>query len=323
MSELRPTADIEKSEIGSSLNAFILGVFGMGMYTIIYFGTMYIHLTRSASKRYIVPATITALFACNILFTAVNWYITKWQFVDNGGTQESVFLSLFEIPGWMGLATDIPYYLGFVLADGLLIWRCFFVWNQSLRAIAVPVLLLTAEIVIFIVRTILQARYGVVVPTARLTAQINSMAFAGYFTTFATSFVTTLLIAYRIHAVATRGTSQRRFRHITAIVVESGAVYSLSLLFGAITTVVAEEMTVTVLNTRVVASGYYQTVLVNLIAGIATTILVARVAMLGTTTSFPSTSIHLSGLQFHARSTHETHALDELEAAYPVSVKAQ
>jgi hypothetical protein len=153
----------------------------------------------------------------------------------------------------------------------------------------VPVLLLTAEIgtliaihtyalrtaninkfflrqVIFIVRMILQARYGVVVPTARLTAQINSMAFAGYFTTFATSFVTTLLIAYRIHAVATRGTSQRRFRHITAIVVESGAVYSLSLLFGAITTVVADEMTVTVLNTRVVASGYYQTVLVNLIA---------------------------------------------------------
>jgi hypothetical protein len=57
--------------------------------------------------------------------------------------------------------------------------------------------------------------------------------------------------------------------------------------------------------------------------GIATTILVARVAMLDTTTSFPSTSIHLSGLQFHARSTHETHALDELEAAYPVSVKAQ
>jgi hypothetical protein len=30
MSNLRIPADIEKSEIGSSLNAFILGVFGMG-----------------------------------------------------------------------------------------------------------------------------------------------------------------------------------------------------------------------------------------------------------------------------------------------------
>jgi hypothetical protein len=57
--------------------------------------------------------------------------------------------------------------------------------------------------------------------------------------------------------------------------------------------------------------------------GIATTILVARVGMLDTTTSFPSTSIHLSGLQFHARSFPETNTLDELEAAYPVSVKAQ
>ncbi|KAF8160308.1 hypothetical protein BJ912DRAFT_1069457 [Pholiota molesta] len=321
MSKLRLTADIEKSEIGSNLNASILSAFGMGMYTIIYFGTMYIHLTRSASKRYIVPATITALFTCNILITAVNWYTTKWQFVDNGATRQSVFISLFEPPRWVDLASDIPYFLSFVLADGLLIWRCFFVWNLSLRAIAVPVLLLTAEIVIFIVRTILQAIYGAVGPTARLTAQINNLSFAGYFTTFATSFVTTLLIAYRIHAVATRGTAQNRFRHTTAIVVESGAAYSLALLVGAIIPVVAGETTV--LNTRVMALGFYAVVLVNLIAGISTTILVARVAMLDTTMTFPSTSIHLSGLQFHARSTHETDSLEEMEAAYPISVKAQ
>ncbi|KAF8160316.1 hypothetical protein BJ912DRAFT_1101230 [Pholiota molesta] len=315
------TTDIEKSEISSNLNATILSAFGMGMYTIIYFGTMYIHLTRSASKRYIVPATITALFTCNLLFTAVSWYITKWQFVDNGDTRESVFISLFELPHWLNVASNIPYFLSFVLADGLLIWRCFFVWNQSLRAIAAPVLLLTAEIVTFLVQTILQAIYGLVVPTAHLKAQINSLGFAGYFTTFATSFVTTLLIAYRIRAVATGGTSQRRFRHITVIVVESGAVYSLAILFGAISTVVLAETTI--LNARVISLGFYSLVLVNLIAGMSTTILVARVAMLDATTTFPSTSMHLSGLQFHARSNHETDALDGLEAAHPVSVKAQ
>jgi hypothetical protein len=110
----------------------------------------------------------------------------------------------------------------------------------------------------------LQAIYGAVGPTPRLTAQINSLSFAGYFTTFATSFATTLLIAYRIHAVAARGTAQNRFRHITAIVVESGAVYSLALLGGAIVPVVAGETTV--LNARVMALGFYAVVLVNLIA---------------------------------------------------------
>jgi hypothetical protein len=118
--------------------------------------------------------------------------------------------------------------------------------------------------VIFIVRTILQAIYGAVGPTPRLTAQINNLSFAGYFTTFATSFATTLLIAYRIHAVAARGTAQNRFRHITAIVVESGAAYSLALLVGAIIPVVAGETTV--LNARVMALGFYAVVLVNLIA---------------------------------------------------------
>lgn len=55
--------------------------------------------------------------------------------------------------------------------------------------------------------------------------------------TFATTFVTTILIAYRIHSVSKQDVlqgSRTRFNHILEILVQSAAVYSLVALAYAI-----------------------------------------------------------------------------------------
>lgn len=52
----------------------------------------------------------------------------------------------------------------------------------------------------------------------------------------------------------------------------------------------------------------------------AVTILVARVAMLPTNITFPSTSVHLSGLQFGPHSTHETGTPEGVETRHTVGV---
>lgn len=53
----------------------------------------------------------------------------------------------------------------------------------------------------------------------------------------------------------------------------------------------------------------------------STTIMVARVALLTAETTFPSTvSAHLSGLQFHARSTRQSDTQPALDDGHPVDV---
>jgi hypothetical protein len=53
----------------------------------------------------------------------------------------------------------------------------------------------------------------------------------------------------------------------------------------------------------------------------STTIMVARVALLSAETTFPSTvSAHLSGLQFHARSTRHSDTEPAADNAHPLDI---
>jgi hypothetical protein len=49
------------------------------------------------------------------------WYLIKWEFVDNGDTRDSVFLSLYTTPQWSALVIEISSYISYVIADGLLV----------------------------------------------------------------------------------------------------------------------------------------------------------------------------------------------------------
>ncbi|KAF8180187.1 hypothetical protein BJ912DRAFT_981492 [Pholiota molesta] len=252
MSQLGISIDTEKSEISSALNSSLIVAFGTGMYTVIYFGTMYIYLKKNSFKRPIVPAIITVQFLCNIVQIGLQWYSTEWQIVDNGDTRDSVFMSLLDTPNWAILVGDISTYICFVLADVLLIWRCFFVWNRSFRVISISLFLLIIEI-----------------------DRFNNLACAAFFMTFAASLLTTVLVAYRIHSASKEGISKRIFTHIINIHVLPGA--------------------------NIISSTW------GTALGLSTTILVARVSiMLPTNVTFPSTSVHISGLQFHPHSTHQT-----------------
>ncbi|KAF8180101.1 hypothetical protein BJ912DRAFT_635640 [Pholiota molesta] len=296
MSLLGVPIDVKKSEINDTLNVTILVVFAMGMYTVIYFSTMYIYITRTPFQRRVVPATITLLFLCNIIGTGARWYVTKWQLVDNGDTRDSVFASLFG-PRWAFLEVNIPG-VGFVLADGLLIWRCFYAWNRSLRIISIPLLLIIIEIALGLAQVVIHATHTAKeIASTTLSIPLDNLLSSSYFTIFVTSLGTTVLIAYRIHSGSKQeGVSKRRFKHIIDIVVQSGVVYSFSTLVSAIAFVYPGANSIT--NTRMYALTAYISALTSIIAGISATVMVARVSMLATNATFPSTSIHLSNLQF-------------------------
>ncbi|KAF8186724.1 hypothetical protein BJ912DRAFT_451279 [Pholiota molesta] len=304
MSTLGIPVDIEKSEISSNINSSILLFFLMGMYTIIYFGTIYIHSTRTLSKSALVSATITILYLDVMVGAGCQWYMTKWQFVDNGDTRDSVFLTLYMAPEWSGLVAGISFGISYVIADALLIWRCFFVWNRSLRIISVSLFLIIAETALIFAEIIFSAKYIDVLLPPAIAGTMNDLLSTALFISFGTTLVTTVLIAYRIYSVSKQQLpSSRRFNHIIEIVVQSGAIYAFSQLAYAIAGVLTGSE---VFNTRIDAFTDYSSALNMAIAGILPTIMVARVSLLSAETIYPSTSIHLSGLQFQAGASHPT-----------------
>lgn len=52
---------------------------------------------KNSSKKGVVLAAITMLYACNIVESAIEWYQEELQFVNNGDIRDSIFLSLYEI----------------------------------------------------------------------------------------------------------------------------------------------------------------------------------------------------------------------------------
>ncbi|KAF8173089.1 hypothetical protein BJ912DRAFT_1079466 [Pholiota molesta] len=261
--------DIERSEISDSLNGMLVQAFLMGMYTILYIATIYVYFARNSSQRFLVPATVSMLYLCNLVGFSVQWYNTKWEFINNGDTRDSVFESLYIVPNWFFVAEDTPAYIAFVLADGLLIWRCFFVWNRSIRVISVSLILVITEAALFFVEIIFDGKDGELVSEA-LSITLNALLSAAFFITFATTLVTTILIAYRIYSVSKQeGVSARRFKHIIDIVIQSGAVNSLTLLANAIIVVLPAS----ILNTKDSAANTYAENIVPYVLAMSTTIM--------------------------------------------------
>ncbi|KAF8155095.1 hypothetical protein BJ912DRAFT_1152140 [Pholiota molesta] len=293
MSELVIPVDIAKSEIGGALIATVLHVFLMGMYIVIYIGTMYTYVRWKPSNQRIVPAILTIQCLSSTAYTSLQWYELKRQFVDNGDTLDSIFLSLYATPEWLLLASDLAISIVLVLADGLLIWRCFFLWDRSFRIILLPLFLLCVEIGLFLVQPVLRAVYNNLSVSPTLARTFNDLVAMAYFSTFATSLVTTALIAYKI--LTHSRFSRKRYGHILDIVVQSGAVYSLTALATAISGVLPGGSDIR--HTRSSCPQNYIQALSVYVSGLSATIMVARV-VLSADTVHPTTT-HFSGLHFH------------------------
>ena len=123
----------------------------------IFFNDLMVIVTRKGSQATIVTATITMLYLLSIAQLAIAWQQLQSNFVDSGETCETIFIY------WAELASAGFNAVTNILPDGLLvsttftisfrfshlklgkIWRCFHMWNRSLRTISLPFFFLVAE----------------------------------------------------------------------------------------------------------------------------------------------------------------------------------
>ncbi|KZT28133.1 hypothetical protein NEOLEDRAFT_961810 [Neolentinus lepideus HHB14362 ss-1] len=139
-----------------------------------------------------------------------------------------------------------------IIADSLLIWRCYIIWGRRLSIIMLPILLLIigtvcgyilvyAEVKAFLIRLHAPTTELSPPPMYMHLENLTQYMIVGYYaSTFATNILMSALIAYRILAATCDLRSFFGKSHVVkyvraaSIIIETGAIYSLCLLFAFI-----------------------------------------------------------------------------------------
>ncbi|KAF9467084.1 hypothetical protein BDZ94DRAFT_1305581 [Collybia nuda] len=216
-----------------------------------------------SSSKHAITALILTLFAMSTMHSANYWAYVHRAFITHGQSSQSTAQALNEYTDWY-LAIASVSDANAILADCIIIWRCWVVWGFSWKSIVVPgicTLLTTTFSIIAIYSNFVSTSFGVLGV---------DYATALYSTSLVTTAFCTSAIIYRIIKIGTG--SRRRFavirsyRGVIEILVESSALYCIATLFALIAYIhsgPASEF----------ASAFWTS-----ITGIAPTLIVSRVA---------------------------------------------
>ncbi|KAF9473496.1 hypothetical protein BDN70DRAFT_964896 [Pholiota conissans] len=306
------TTNIQESVISQNLNASLFLALLMGIYTVAFVGTMYIYANRGVSNRYLVPTTLTIIYLCNLSVFGIQWYVIKWELIDNGESRDTVFISTLnpnaimtsEVENATAITICVSMAFGLVLGDGLLIWRCYNLWNRSFRVIVVPLLLTFAEGVLMLVHSFAALSIPKTAASQAILNRLNNLASSSLLIASCTTIITTTLIAYRIHSfLKIQAINTTKFYHIVDVVVQSGAVYALALITTGLAGVLMQN-------------GQALNMPLCIRYGISTTVMVAQVATLQSQNKFSIASEHrATGIQFVPHSTSHSDIMETDAAA--------
>ncbi|KAK0432296.1 hypothetical protein EV421DRAFT_1849379 [Armillaria borealis] len=237
-----PPADLSQYErdlifesLDLNFNRTILESLLQGLYTLIVAITLW---------------TTFTLFVLTTVAFGVDWAYQRRAFIQNGDNFFTVFFALQAISPWWRayqLVISISGGLSTFIVDITIIWRCWVFWGlaKSLQ-----------------IRSTFINTTSDIGNTGGFAAQID-WALIYLSLTLATTLLCTLLIVYRIVRLASGVSS---YRKIVEIVIESSAMYSLTLIVYL------------ALVARNLESAYYADMIMAYIKVIAPTLLIGRVA---------------------------------------------
>jgi len=233
-----------------------VGTFFYGIYLVLFCLCIYILLHRPHNLGNIVLlVTAIVLFTFSTVQTVINLVLGAADIDNINIPYHQIFLANAEI-----------FIFNNVVADGLLIYRCYSIWNKNIYVVLVPIIML-------IITSILG--WDILLP------------FTPFFAlTLATNVVVTVLTAGRIWWLCRKARNylqtdlQRRYLSAISILVESGVAYSAVVLayivFGAFE------------STNIMQEPIWE-VLAQLV-GIVPTLIIVRVGMGVSVQSFETTA---------------------------------
>ncbi|KAJ7275984.1 hypothetical protein C8J57DRAFT_1505286 [Mycena rebaudengoi] len=251
---------------GPYLQETFVELYMNGLYTVLFFVTLYgMVFKRQLHKQNVgVFLALIAMYILSTMHIVCRWILMRNAFIDNGDTSTTISLYLLQPPLWLTVLAAIVFTVNTLMADCVLIWRCWTIWNRNWWVVALPICCTLAGAGLGFKSIQEQAAYV-------LNPNLDRTKFIDFATPyFALSLVTTclatLLIIFRIITMTERTTRKSRgYSRIIEIVVESALLYSIAM-----------AIFLPLLVTDSSNDAYAQAV-VGQITGLAPTLIVARV----------------------------------------------
>ncbi|KAJ7622397.1 hypothetical protein FB45DRAFT_1006329 [Roridomyces roridus] len=239
-----------------------------GFYTGLFFVTLHGMVFRRGIHRS-NPGLFFVLVMMYMLATMhmiCRWIVTRNAFINNGATAVTISVYLLQPPLWLAVLPAVVLTVNTLLADFVLIWRYWIIWNQNWVVVALPIMCTLSGAALGFKSIQEQAAYII-------NPNLDHDAFVDFATPYfslslATTCLATLLIVVRIITMSDGNTRKARgYTRVIEIVVESALLYSVAMaIFLA-----------WLVSTADFSDGYAEAV-VTQITGIAPTLIVARVS---------------------------------------------
>ncbi|KAF9545351.1 hypothetical protein CPC08DRAFT_769885 [Agrocybe pediades] len=293
----------QKAWISADLNSTLLVQFLFGIYTGLFPATMYIYIhkeNRTRARDMIIIGSTTALYLAVALSTLMNWLYTNILFGTHGRTRVEMFMESVneDVPLGEDVIGDLTFFVVFLLADGLLVsvevlslvWevrRSFLLFAGKVSS-ASAVLALTVTVY----RCLADAKPNFeTIQTAEIFDRLSA---AGYVTVAATSLITTSVICWQIWR-HTKLSSRRqdRYRTIINALIESSAIYTVTVLLLAIVDFISAQKIETESSFEVLLVSHFVEAATLVISGLAPTLMIARLFLFSSHEDTEVSSAHL------------------------------
>ncbi|KAK0432303.1 hypothetical protein EV421DRAFT_2040738 [Armillaria borealis] len=268
-----PPADLPQYErdlifesLNLNFNSTILGSLLQGLYTLIVAITLWISSSKKSGNAFLITVIITLYVLTTVAF-GFEWAYQRRAFIQNGDNFLTVFFAIQAISPWWRasqLVGGISGGMSTFIVDITIIWRCWVFWGRQWLIVLIPGLCAIAGAIVksLQIRSAFVNATSDIGSTGAFAADID-WALIYLSLTLVTTLLCTLLIVYRIVRLASGVSSYGR---IIEIVIESSAMYSLTLIVYL------------ALVARNLESAYYVDIIVAYIKVIAPTLLIGRVA---------------------------------------------
>ncbi|PBK96223.1 hypothetical protein ARMGADRAFT_1061800 [Armillaria gallica] len=222
--------------------------------------------SKRSGKAFLLAVVITLYVLTTVTF-GFDWAYRQRAFIQNGDNFFTVFVALDAIGPWWTASQLLGGINGGVstfIVDITIIWRCWVFWGRRWLIVLIPTLCAIAGTIAksMQIRSVFINTTSDIGSTGGFAVDID-WALIYISLTFATTLLCTLLIVYRIVRLASRVSSYKR---IVEIVIESSAMYSLTLIVYL------------ALVARNLESSYYADIIMAYVKVIAPTLLIGRVA---------------------------------------------
>lgn len=271
MSSSEEQAELIYQALDGYLNSLCLESLMHGLYTaVLLSGLSNMLFNKRGRNRLFMAVIIAVLYSFETVHLGVRWYWVRQAFIVNGDSRTAIFESfLSQDYQWMWAVSGVFASLNILIADCVLIWRAWVVWDRNYKIVVVPIIGAILEIIFdgfFLYQDI-----GHTSSTSLSNWGPDAVDWGtAYFTmSLITTVLSTCLVVFRIAAMgrgASHAVSLRSYRGVIEIVIESAALYAVSLIIFLAFFIRDDPRSV------------YPQAILNSVTGIAPTLIVARVA---------------------------------------------